>query len=62
MRNISGRVAFVTGGGSGIGFGIAEALLDHGAKVVLADLRDPGLGRNRDQATARGAATVRSAP
>jgi NAD(P)-dependent dehydrogenase (short-subunit alcohol dehydrogenase family) len=48
MRNISGRVAFVTGGGSGIGFGIAEALLDHGAKVVLADLRDDHLAEARD--------------
>lgn len=28
---LAGRVAFVTGGGSGIGFRIAEVLMRHGA-------------------------------
>ena len=36
--NISGTVAVVTGGASGIGFGIAAALSRRGAKVVLADI------------------------
>jgi len=49
MRNIAGKVAFVTGGASGIGLGIAEALLDHGAKVMIADLRQDHL----DEALAR---------
>lgn len=39
---LSGRTAFVTGGGRGIGFSAAEALLEAGARVVLSDL-DPGL-------------------
>ncbi|MFO7277902.1 MAG: SDR family NAD(P)-dependent oxidoreductase [Pseudomonadota bacterium] len=39
MKNLSGRVAFITGGASGIGLGIAGALVDAGMKVVLADLR-----------------------
>jgi len=33
---LAGRVAVVTGGGSGIGLGIAKALAGSGAKVVLA--------------------------
>eukprot|EP00510_Aplanochytrium_minuta_P003093 CAMPEP_0184016626 /NCGR_PEP_ID=MMETSP0954-20121128/7037_1 /TAXON_ID=627963 /ORGANISM="Aplanochytrium sp, Strain PBS07" /LENGTH=285 /DNA_ID=CAMNT_0026297675 /DNA_START=86 /DNA_END=943 /DNA_ORIENTATION=+ len=32
---VSGRVALITGGGSGIGFGIAKTLGLHGAKVVI---------------------------
>jgi NAD(P)-dependent dehydrogenase (short-subunit alcohol dehydrogenase family) len=33
---LAGRVAIITGGGSGIGFGIAKAFVGAGAKVVLA--------------------------
>ena len=39
MDDVRDRVAFVTGGASGIGLGIARALLAGGAKVVIADLR-----------------------
>jgi NAD(P)-dependent dehydrogenase (short-subunit alcohol dehydrogenase family) len=37
MDNVAGRTAFVTGGASGIGRGIARALIDAGARAVLAD-------------------------
>lgn len=40
---IAGKTAFITGGASGIGFGIAQRLLAHGAKLVLADIRQDHL-------------------
>ena len=36
--DLTGRTAFVTGGGSGIGAGIAQVLAGQGAKVVVADI------------------------
>ena len=35
MRDVEGKVAFITGGNSGIGLGIARAFLDAGMKVVI---------------------------
>ncbi|MBO0869865.1 MAG: SDR family NAD(P)-dependent oxidoreductase [Micromonosporaceae bacterium] len=35
MKDLDGRVAFVTGGNSGIGLGVARAFLDAGMKVAL---------------------------
>ncbi len=39
MKDLQGKVAFITGGASGIGLGIAAALVEAGMKTVLADLR-----------------------
>jgi NAD(P)-dependent dehydrogenase (short-subunit alcohol dehydrogenase family) len=36
--NLSGKTAFVTGAGSGIGTGIVQALAEKGMRVVLADI------------------------
>jgi NAD(P)-dependent dehydrogenase (short-subunit alcohol dehydrogenase family) len=41
--DIAGKTAFITGGASGIGFGIAQRLLANGAKLVLADIRQDHL-------------------
>lgn len=53
MRDLSGRVAFVTGGASGIGLGIAEALLDRGVSVMIADLREDLLADARHHLAGR---------
>ena len=39
MESVKDKVAFVTGGASGIGLGIARTLANAGMKVVIADLR-----------------------
>ena len=43
MRDLEGRVAFITGGGSGVGLGMARAFLGAGMKVAIADVRDDHL-------------------
>jgi NAD(P)-dependent dehydrogenase (short-subunit alcohol dehydrogenase family) len=43
MQDLDGKVAFVTGAASGIGFGIAAALARAGMKVMLADIEQPVL-------------------
>ncbi|MDM9276418.1 SDR family NAD(P)-dependent oxidoreductase, partial [Citrobacter koseri] len=56
LFNLEGRVAFVTGAGSGIGQTIACALASAGAHVVCFDLReDGGLNATVDTITSIGA-------
>lgn len=45
MLEISGAVAVITGGGSGIGESIAKQWVSHGGRVVLADIVPEGLSR-----------------
>ena len=43
MKNVEGKVAFITGGASGIGLGIAKVFVKNGMKVVIADMRQDAL-------------------
>ena len=45
MRDLIGKTAFVTGGASGIGFALGQALAQAGMKVMLADVEPPALDR-----------------
>lgn len=49
MERIAGRTALVTGAASGIGLGIAEALVAEGAKVVLCDWKEGWLRRETER-------------
>lgn len=44
MGELNGRIAIVTGGGRGIGFGIAQQLAGAGAEIVIAEF-NPALGK-----------------
>jgi NAD(P)-dependent dehydrogenase (short-subunit alcohol dehydrogenase family) len=54
MEDLHNRIAVVTGGAHGIGRGIVEALLDEGAKVVIADIEAPVLHRTVAELEDRG--------
>lgn len=48
MKNFAGKVAFVTGGASGIGLGMARNFLAEGMKVVMADWNEDHIAQARD--------------
>ena len=43
MKDFAGKVAFITGGASGLGFGLAKVFSEAGCKVVIADIRQDHL-------------------
>jgi len=58
LSSISGCAAFVTGGASGIGFGIAQALADAGARIALADVDRSALDAAADRLRSAGATVL----
>jgi NAD(P)-dependent dehydrogenase (short-subunit alcohol dehydrogenase family) len=53
MKIFAGRVAFVTGGASGIGYGIVQNLLKEGMKIVIADWKREHLSEVRQALSGR---------
>jgi NAD(P)-dependent dehydrogenase (short-subunit alcohol dehydrogenase family) len=55
MKDLTGRTAFVTGGASGIGLGMARCFLREGMNVAVADVSDEHLEQARSELRAHGA-------
>ena len=51
MKDFNGKLAVVTGGASGVGFAIGEALAKEGAKVILADVEEESLQKSTSMLT-----------
>jgi len=58
MEHFDNRVAFVTGGASGIGLGIVAAFLGAGMRVVIADVSDKHLAAAREEFAGNEAAHI----
>lgn len=58
-RRLEGRIAVVTGGAQGIGFGIASRLAEEGAEIIIADIkRDAAKTAAEQIANSRGKAAA----
>ena len=58
MEQLEGKVAVVTGAGSGVGEGMIEACVDAGMRVVVADIDLEGAERVASAARERGAEAI----
>jgi NAD(P)-dependent dehydrogenase (short-subunit alcohol dehydrogenase family) len=58
MQDLGGKVAVVTGGGSGIGAGLCRVLAGEGMRVVVADVELGRAQATRDGLHARGAEAI----
>jgi NAD(P)-dependent dehydrogenase (short-subunit alcohol dehydrogenase family) len=58
MKDVEGKVAFITGAANGIGLGMAKTFLAAGMKVVIADIRQDHLDRAMGQLHNRSAHAI----
>ena len=58
MEDLTGKVAFVTGGASGIGFAMAQCFAREGVKVVLADIEVGALEKAEEELRSSGAEVI----
>ena len=56
MKDVSGKTAFVTGGASGIGLGMAKVFSWAGMNVVAADVREDHIAAAHDEIADEGLA------
>ena len=49
MKDVEGKVAFITGGASGMGLAMARSFAKAGMKVVVADVEEAALARVREE-------------
>ncbi len=54
MKTVKGKVAAVTGAGSGIGRALAVLLADHGCDLAVSDVNQQGLAETAEQCRAKG--------
>ena len=55
MKDLRGKTAFITGGASGIGYGMAQAFAAAGMNVAIADIEEPTLVDAASRLAAEGA-------
>jgi len=58
LRELSGKVAVVTGGASGIGLAMARRFSSAGMRIVLADIEEPALAAAVAELTSDGAEVI----
>lgn len=49
MKDVAGKVAFITGGASGLGLAMARSFTAAGMKVVIADIEDDALAAAKEE-------------